>query len=250
MESTEVRDEQKGRVVIVNGDDFGLSEDVNRGIAIAYENGILSSASLMTEGAAAENAAAYAKLHSVLSLGLHIDLGCWMYRDGEWPQVYHVVNLEDADAVAVEVARQLERFRHLVGADPTHLDSHQHVHLRGPARRIVLDAARSLNIPLRSLTPGLKYEGSFYGQTDTGQELHDAIRPERLMEILASLPSGITELGCHPALGHNIGDPVYCAEREKELRALCDPRVRSTLDAEGIELRSFLTAGRAWWARE
>jgi predicted glycoside hydrolase/deacetylase ChbG (UPF0249 family) len=248
MELREVTADQRRRVVIVNGDDFGLSEDVNRGIAIAYESGILSSASLMATGAAAESAAAYAKSHPDLSLGLHVDLGSWMHRDGEWLQLYHIVNLEDTDAVTVEVERQLERFRLLRGCDPTHLDSHQHVHVQDPARAVLLEAGRSLNIPVRRLTPGLQYDGSYYGQTGTGEKLHGAIRPERLMEILKSLPFGITELGCHPALGQNTGDPVYSAEREEELRALCDPRVRNTLETEGIELRSFLTVANAWWA--
>jgi len=72
------------------GDDFGLSVDVNRGFAIAHEQGILSSASLMTKGLAVTRAVDYAKSHPELSIGLHIDLGCWAHREGKWQQLYHV----------------------------------------------------------------------------------------------------------------------------------------------------------------
>ncbi len=49
------------RYLIVNADDFGLSEGVNRGIIRAHEQGIVTSASLMVRGAAAAEAARYAR---------------------------------------------------------------------------------------------------------------------------------------------------------------------------------------------
>jgi predicted glycoside hydrolase/deacetylase ChbG (UPF0249 family) len=234
------------RKVIINGDDFGLSDDVNRGISTAFEQGILTSTSLMAAGPAAAAAAAYGASHPQLSVGLHVDLGSWVFRNGEWVEQYHVVSWEDADAVAVEVTRQLELFRSLLGRNPTHLDSHQRVHLREPARSIFLRVAHSLNIPLRQLTPGVSYNGSYYGRTGKGEEIPGALSPEKLMELLKSLAPGITELGCHPGLGPNIGDPVYNVERERELAALLDPRVRKTMETENIELCSFTTTGHSW----
>jgi predicted glycoside hydrolase/deacetylase ChbG (UPF0249 family) len=59
-----------------------------------------------------------------------------------------------------------------------------------------------------------------------------------LLQILAALPAGITELGCHPGLGDDV-DSMYRSERAHELQALCDPRIRESLTKEGIELRSF-----------
>ena len=67
------------RAVIVNADDFGLSAGVNRGIAAAFEGGIVTSASLMVRPDAAAEAASYARLHPVLGVGLHIDLGEWVH---------------------------------------------------------------------------------------------------------------------------------------------------------------------------
>ena len=51
------------RFLIVNADDFGLSEGVNRGIIEAHERGIVTSASLMVLKPAAASAAAYGREH-------------------------------------------------------------------------------------------------------------------------------------------------------------------------------------------
>jgi predicted glycoside hydrolase/deacetylase ChbG (UPF0249 family) len=225
------------RHLIVNADDFGQSAGVNRGIIQCVEHGIVTSASLMVRWPAAVAAAEYARAHPGLSVGLHFDLGEWACREGEWAPVYTVVAEEDAAGVEAEISRQLELFRSLVGQDPTHLDSHQHVHRAGPARSILLQASRRLGVPLRHF--GLaRYCGEFYGQTKDGLPFPEGISPESLIQILAALPAGITELGCHPGMGSDV-DSMYRTERAREVQTLCDPRIGETLTKEGIELRSF-----------
>ena len=85
------------RYLIVNADDFGLSEGVNRGIIRAHEQGILTSASLMVRWPAAAEAARYAAQHPRLSVGLHLDLAEWVYRDDQWVPRYQVVPPDDAE---------------------------------------------------------------------------------------------------------------------------------------------------------
>src|SRR5262245_29293778 len=137
------------RYLIVNADDFGQSPGVNRGVAMAHERGIVTSASLMVRWPAALEAAAYARCHPDLSLGLHLDLGEWECKNTDWQPRYEVVPVENASAVADEVAGQLAAFRRLLGADPTHIDSHQHVHTQEPVRRVVRDLADRLGVPVR-----------------------------------------------------------------------------------------------------
>ncbi|TME62832.1 MAG: ChbG/HpnK family deacetylase, partial [Chloroflexi bacterium] len=60
--------------LIVNGDDFGLTLGVNRGIVEAHRSGILTSASLMVNRPASDSAAALARNCPGLSLGLHLEL--------------------------------------------------------------------------------------------------------------------------------------------------------------------------------
>src|SRR5580693_1909909 len=58
--------------LIVNGDDFGFSREVNAGIIRAHREGILNSASLMVAEAARDEAAAAAKDLPALDVGLHL----------------------------------------------------------------------------------------------------------------------------------------------------------------------------------
>ena len=224
--------------LIVNADDFGQSSGVNGGVIEAHESGIVTSASLMVRWPAAAEAAADSRKQPKLSLGLHVDLGEWRYRDGAWIALYEVVPLDDVDIVKEEVTRQLATFHDLVGKRPTHLDSHQHVHLREPARSVLREVARFLDIPLRHFNPGVRYCGKFYGQTAEGFPLPDAISAHSLVKILRTLADGVTELGCHPGEGNDL-DTMYRGERAQELKILCDPILPMIIRSMGLELCSF-----------
>jgi chitin disaccharide deacetylase len=226
------------RRLIVNADDFGLSAGVNRGIIEAHERGIVTSASLMVRWAAAEEAAAYARAHPALGVGLHVDLGEWEPSESGWAMRYEVVRGDDARAIADEVAEQLASFRRLVGREPTHIDSHQHVHLVGPARDVLMEAAKALDIPLRGCDARVRYCGDFYGQARRGYSYPEGISVERLVTIIAGLPEGITEVACHPGYADDV-ETFYRTERAAEITALCDPRARAAVVAAGAALCSF-----------
>jgi predicted glycoside hydrolase/deacetylase ChbG (UPF0249 family) len=226
------------RSAIVNADDFGQSDGINRGIIEAYERGIVTSASLMVRWHAAPAAAAYARAHPRLSVGLHVDLGEWVYRGGEWIPLYERVDRRDVRAVEAEIRAQLSLCRELLRRDPTHLDSHQHVHAEEPVRSILDGIAIELGVPLRHRSTRLRHDGRFYGQTGTGDPLTAGISPAHLVEMLRSLPEGVTEVSCHPGFAADLPS-MYRAERRVELDALCDPAVRLALEDEGIELIGF-----------
>jgi chitin disaccharide deacetylase len=225
------------RYLVVNADDLGYAPGVNRGIFEAHERGIVTSTSLMVRRPAAEAAVDGARSRPALGIGLHVDLGEWLYADGSWRASGRRVDESDRNAVTAEVREQLELFRGLVGRDPTHLDSHQHVHTREPVRSVLLELASELTVPLRHES-AVRYCGEFYGQTAEGEPLPDLLRPERLEALLRALPDGATELCCHP--GHTDGlSSSYYSEREEELRSLCSPGLRPLLAEEGVELVSF-----------
>lgn len=226
------------RHVIVNADDFGLSAGVNRGIKECAEDGIVTSASLMVRWPAATEAADYAKQNRSISVGLHVDLGEWVQSNGEWELLYKVVDPDDAMAVQKEIHCQLDHFRDLVGRNPSHLDSHQHVHRNQPARAVMLKLAQELGVPLRECDPRVHYCGDFYGQGAEGEHLADAVTVANLRRILETLPEGMTELGCHPGYDDGLQSP-YRAERVEEVRVLCDPTLRLHLDALKIRLGTF-----------
>lgn len=220
------------RELIVNADDFGRSELTNAGIVRCFEDGIVTSASLMVRWKAAPAAARYARGHRDLSVGLHLDLSEWIYRDSEWILVYDVGAPPEE-----ELERQLGRFRLLLGGDPTHLDSHQHVHREEPVASLLREAATALGVPLRDRS-GIAYRGDFYGQSGKGDLFPDGIAVGSLVSLIEWLPPGTTELGCHPGLDAELDSP-YRLERLTEVRTLCDPRVRDAIDRERIRLRRF-----------
>jgi predicted glycoside hydrolase/deacetylase ChbG (UPF0249 family) len=226
------------RRLIVNADDFGQSPGVNRGIMEAHERGIVTSVSLMVRWPAAVEASAYARRLPGLSTGLHVDLGEWTCHQGTWRSLYHVVQVNDPVAVKNEIERQLLRFRELMGRDPTHLDSHQHQHRREPAASIMGALAKDLGVPLRDRDGRVRDTGVFYGQTADGQPWPQAITTSALIQILETLPLGLTALLCHPGYAEDL-ETMYRHERAREVAVLCDPRVRQTIERMQIRLASF-----------
>src|SRR5439155_5110608 len=131
----------------------------------------------------------------------------------------------------------------LTGKDPTHLDSHQHIHRSEPVRSTLAEFSDQIGVPLRHRTPGLRYLGDFYGQSGKGESYPEAITVGALQGLLRRLGPGIWELGCHPGYGSDL-DSMYRHEREQELRVLCDPAVEAVVEEMGIRLRSFSEIGR------
>ncbi len=224
--------------LIVNADDFGQSPGINSGIIKAHEQGIVTSTSLMVRYPAAKDAADYAKKNRALGIGLHIDLGEWIYNDGNWDQLYEVVSIDDIQTVTEEINKQLESFYTLMDRKPDHLDSHQHVHQRENLKPVFLALANRLNITLRGCSSKVNYCGDFYGQLIDGSDYHTAISVEGLKKTIFKLPEGITELACHPALQNDI-KTMYRIEREMEVDTLCDAEIKEAIIHSNIELTNF-----------
>ena len=229
------------RLLIVNADDFGQGHGVNRGVFRAFEHGIVTSASAMVRWPAVQEAAAYAREHPSLGVGLHVDLGEWAFRDGEWIPLYEVVLIDEA-AVRDEIDRQVSTFHGLFGRDPTHLDSHQHRHREQPILSAMRAASDRLGVPLRDHSP-VRYCGSYYGQTGEGEPRPEWITVDSLVALIESCGPGVTEIGCHPGDGTDPDLPtMYKRERATEVAVLCDLRVRAAITRHGLGLRSFAEA--------
>ena len=204
------------RFLVVNADDFGLTNGVNRGIIEAHERGIVTSASLMVRHPAAAPAAEYARTYPELSVGLHFDAQEWRYRDRQWEPVYHLIDTADAGSVCQEFERQLAVFQRLLGSAPTHLDSHQHIHLAEPARSILLEYAEQMGVPLRSCTPSISYHGSFYGQTDEGESLPAGISTEAFSACSQTLGTRLDGGGLPSGVCGWIGLGVFRRTRRRD----------------------------------
>jgi predicted glycoside hydrolase/deacetylase ChbG (UPF0249 family) len=218
------------RYVVVNADDFGASPGVNRGIVESHRRGIVTSTSLMVEMPGSREAAGLARESSSLSVGLHVSL-----PDKEWKSD---ADLPTPAAVRAALEAQLGRFEELLGRPPTHLNSHHHIHTRPFLLPHFEALASGCAIPLRDCS-GIRYCSRFYGQWG-GESRPEEVSAEALIRVLETeTAEGLTELGCHPGRPDPALASSYSAERELELRALCDERVRSFVEREAIVLVGF-----------
>jgi hopanoid biosynthesis associated protein HpnK len=162
------------RFVIVNGDDFGVSQGVNQAIIEAHQRGILTSTSLMVTGDAFEEAVALAKAYPSLAVGLHLVLCCG--KSALPPQqISHLVDAQgnfSGDPVkaglryqfnpaarrelGLEIRAQLEKF-HQTGLPLSHVDGHLHLHthpvvLRSLSELAAEFAIRVIRLPYEELS--------------------------------------------------------------------------------------------------
>ena len=147
-----------GSRLIVNADDFGLSEAINDGIVEAHRNGIVTCASLIVNAPAFAHAVAAAKANPGLDLGVHLtltELGplcapqavpTLLGADGRFAThalAFAARYLRGAvrmDEVRQELDAQIRRAL-AAGLAISHLDSHQHVHVLPGIARIVAELA-------------------------------------------------------------------------------------------------------------
>jgi chitin disaccharide deacetylase len=217
------------RRLIVNADDFGASEGVNRGIVECHRAGIVTSASLMVTRAGAQEAAALSGATPELAVGLHWD------AIGERQRA---CDLRDEQHVRRELAAQLDRFHELMGHAPTHVDSHHHAHLRHEVRALFEELVAPLGVPLRGHGE-VRFIGDFHAQRERGVSELQRVSVAALQRILRNeVGEGWTELCCHPGYITPGYRTTYRHEREAEIRTLTDPRIRATIEQLGLALES------------
>jgi chitin disaccharide deacetylase len=147
------------RNLIVNADDLGWTAGVNRGIAEAHRNGIVTSASLMANGQAFAEAAEFARDTGGLSVGVHLNLNdgppvatraavpSLVNDAGEFEGGPDGLLLKLATRglslreVETEWQAQISKVR-AAGVEPTHLDGHKHVHMLPGLFEIALRLAK------------------------------------------------------------------------------------------------------------
>jgi predicted glycoside hydrolase/deacetylase ChbG (UPF0249 family) len=214
------------RLLIVNGDDFGMARGVNEGIIEAHTNGIVTSTSLMVLAPAAAEAAAVAGGYPLLSVGLHfVEDGC--------------ADLDDPAQATSAFYAQLDRFRELMGRDPTHVDSHHHVHSEDQRLSTFKALVEPMGIPLRG-DGQVRYVGGFWPEWQPGVRNLDYIRRPFLRRLVeAEVGEGFAELACHPARVTEDLRSSYRDERELELQTLTEEGLKEELEGTGLKLVSY-----------
>ncbi|MDN7352119.1 hopanoid biosynthesis-associated protein HpnK [Acetobacter senegalensis] len=148
---------------IISADDFGLSVEVNEAIEIAHREGVLSTASLMVAGPAAEDAVERAKRLPDLGVGLHLVVieGASVLPHTRLPLVTqpdgwfsssqlglgidYFFRPEGRKELAAEITAQFEAFRR-TGLVLDHANAHKHMHLHPTVGRLLIDIGKQYGL--------------------------------------------------------------------------------------------------------
>ena len=262
---------QKGRRLIVNADDFGASSSINRAVIQAHREGILTSASLMVNGAAFEEAVEFAKAHRKLGVGLHLVLcrgrstlpferiPSLVERTGEFAHRpvwagFKYYFLPVRQQLREEITAQFEKFAQ-TGLELDHVNGHLHFHLHPMILRLLMErsiaAFRLTNVPLKVDWP-LGEGRWFYRWSHAlifGRLSRRAMpvlvekRIAHVQNVFGLLEDGrVTEeyilklLRVLPEGDSELYSHPSLHEFRHELDALVSPRVKQALAEEEIEL--------------
>jgi len=271
------------KFLIVTADDFGLHSAVNGAVERAAREGVLTTASLMVAAPAAADAVRRARELPGLCVGLHLVLadgwsvlpprsipalvdaqgrfGSNMVRDGVRFFALPAVRRQ----LEAEIRAQFQAFAD-TGLTLDHVNAHKHFHLHPTLLEMLLRIGGEFGIPAVRLPrePGvtgllspwlaimrrrlraarIAHNDYVFGLSDSG-----SMEEARLLEILARLPEGVTEIYLHPALesGAAIAASMAGYRHADELAALVSPRVRTAVADCGAATGGFrrLAAARA-----
>lgn len=257
--------------LVINADDLGIDEAANRAMAIAFSDGVLTSASMMATGPAFAHAIKHVvEPNPGLGVGLHLSLTSGTsvlpaddipllvdhegrFRRGFFSLWSMLVRRQDEARCQIdrELAAQFARFR-AAGLRPDHIDSHRHVHMIPAIFVIVARLARQhecpvIRIPDERLLPFKAW-----------------MVPSRWRQHVANLPKKVLLNWLASTVRHEE-DRVNCAEHTRGVLGSGSMNRRSILKAisnlsagvteiithpadNGVrELRTVVGADRRFW---
>lgn len=247
--------------IVFNADDFGYTEGVCDGIVEAMEVGVVRSTTAMVcvDDAASRLTRWLPRLAGRVGLHLQLTGGTPCMPSSRVPSLVgedgrfvrsrrDLPGTLDPAQILLEWEAQLERLRSL-GVEPTHLDSHHHVHLEPGVFESFCRFAHHHGLAGRTragLTTTALREAKvtcldrcepWYEQPSVEQLV------QRIDACARKLPRQTLEIMCHPA---RVDDALrdgssYVDAREAELAVLCEPRLREALDARGHHVADMAT---------
>lgn len=251
--------------VIINADDFGMSEAFNYGVIKAYTTGVVSSTTIMVNMDTAKHAIDLAKNYPDLFIGQHtnfvlgkpcadpskipflVDSNGFFYRSSEYRTgkrsfIY--------DEVKIETIAQMEKFKELTGHYPEHIEGHA-----VPSEvidQVFLDVAKEFGIHTSIFSEKSKevnligykkvkalVSHKYMDIIESGTKVENFINDD--FGILSGKGEEVAELHFHPGyidqfiLDHSSLTLPRC----RDLSTLCDDKVKNWLKDNNIELISF-----------
>jgi predicted glycoside hydrolase/deacetylase ChbG (UPF0249 family) len=180
----------------------------------------------------------------------------------------------DLDELRSELKAQVSAFKNATGHLPDHVDCHHFAHAHPRLFAVYHDVAAEFNLPMRvpfprseadladvmwmpgaaSMIPGDVFKAAARENWKRLAEkpvrapdhfiagfYADAVSVDFLLNVLDRLPDGVSELMTHPGYSDETlaAESAYAAQREEEIAALTDPRVKQRVAERGVGLVTF-----------
>lgn len=239
------------RYLIVNADDFGLTEGVSEGIIEAFQYGIVRSTTMFANTEHFDHAISLLKKNSDLGVGVHLTLtdgeplskgasivngkGSF-YKVAEFGVRLAEMNPEEIEQ---EFVAQIERIQD-AGINVTHLDTHQHIHRTPRINDIVAKLCLKYNLAIRKTdNPCLgvrstaAFTDKFYNEMATNVNFKMLVKKHERADSM--------EVMCHPGKSDMelLNVSRYAKKREIELRVLSAYELQAHVESMGIKLIHF-----------
>lgn len=237
------------RQIIVNADDFGLSEAVNFGIIKAYKQGIVTSTTIMANMPAFEHAVFLAKSYPNLAIGVHLTLTAHkpllkthktlVDQVGYFNR--HKLSLYNEEEAFQELCAQIDKVV-ATGLVIDHLDSHHHIHTLKVLKPLITRIVDKYKLPIRG---GFEYPCNFKDICKLNVDFYEeGTTTHTFKKILSEMKeTDVYDMMCHPAyLDKYIMDTSsYTLKRIEELDVLICDELKDILKSENVCLTTYGT---------
>ncbi|MCM2989901.1 ChbG/HpnK family deacetylase [Bacillus safensis] len=251
--------------LIVNADDFGLTESVSRGIIKGMQEGIITDTTMLTNTRHFDRSIDLAKEAGIEAMGVHLNLtllkpllvsgkvksivdnkGSFYRKPSLIPSTFH------KEEVRAELRAQIEKFLSS-GLTLTHIDTHHGFSVvHAEMFQIIIELSKEYRVPMRkddALTddPSIKYQLAESGVKTTDVLYVDfsvpMLQESALLGTIAKYKQTNTtvEIPCHPGF---VDDELRTIsslndKREEDLQLLLRQEWFGYMKEQGVELIPF-----------
>lgn len=251
--------------LIINADDFGLTDGVSRAIAdLLHLNAVSNTTIMICVEGSARRCKEYLDFGISKKAGVHLQITPEEYHKRPLSPAIEIPTLVDSsghfkpkdhkdwinpEEVRLEWDRQIQKVAEVLGHSPSHLDSHHGCHRYPDLTPVYLDLAEKYGIPVRGgnvisqiYSRPYKVKCSTLADsnwTGTNSSIGDLI--EDIQTGLQNVESGSLEIVTHPGFCDEdlLKSSSWNVVRENDYKVLKELGRSNWLNKMGIKLLSF-----------
>lgn len=230
------------RHLIVNADDFNLTEGISRAVFLTHDKGIVNSTSVMINLPISKSQFEGLRRRPNLATGLHLNVTSGLARFKK-ADVY-LSGQFDPRNLKTEYNAQIQYFYSIFKRLPDHLNTHHHIHASKKVFSVLAELAAKYQIPIRRV--GAIHESPLQ-KIVTTDYFFGNLSPQKfwteesLLNFLENLPEGTSEIMCHPGFVDRElrSKSSFLTGRDCERRLFSKNSIRQFLRNQGIQQIKF-----------